>query len=97
MLATLAWAVIGGAVIGALSRLLIPGRQPVSWWSSIVVGVGAAFIGTGVAEVLGFRHTPGIDWTKHLLQLGLAMVGILLLTAVNRHRGGGRRPARAQD
>jgi uncharacterized membrane protein YeaQ/YmgE (transglycosylase-associated protein family) len=52
----------GGAVIGVLARLLIPGRQPVSWWASIVwasivVGVAAAFVGTGIAAVFGFRDT----------------------------------------
>lgn len=86
MVATLAWAVIGGAVIGVLARLVIPGRQPVSWWISIVVGVVAAFVGTGIAELFGFRHTPGIDWKKHVLQLGLAVIGILLLTGLNRRR-----------
>ncbi|MEV0840158.1 GlsB/YeaQ/YmgE family stress response membrane protein [Actinocatenispora sera] len=84
MLTTVAWAVIGGAVIGVLARLLIPGRQPVSWWASIVVGVAAAFVGTGIAEVFGFRDTPGIDWKKHVLQLGLAVLGILVLTGINR-------------
>jgi uncharacterized membrane protein YeaQ/YmgE (transglycosylase-associated protein family) len=81
---TLAWAVIGGAVIGVLARLLIPGRQPVSWWASIVVGVAAAFVGTGIAAVFGFRDTPGVDWKKHILQLGLAVLGFLELTGVNR-------------
>ncbi|GIL24816.1 GlsB/YeaQ/YmgE family stress response membrane protein [Actinocatenispora comari] len=91
MLTTLAWAVIGGAVIGVLARLLIPGRQPVSWWASIAVGVAAAFVGTGVAEVFGFRDTPGIDWKKHVLQLGLAVLGILVLTGINRRRHAARR------
>ncbi|BCJ27159.1 GlsB/YeaQ/YmgE family stress response membrane protein [Actinocatenispora sera] len=86
MLTTVAWAVIGGAVIGVLARLLIPGRQPVSWWASIVVGVAAAFVGTGIAAVFGFRDTPGIDWKKHVLQLGLAVLGILVLTGINRRR-----------
>ncbi|BCJ38772.1 membrane protein [Actinocatenispora thailandica] len=86
MVTTLAWAVIGGAVIGVLARLVIPGRQPVSWWASIVVGVAAAFVGTGIAQVFGFRDTPGIDWKKHVLQLGLAVIGILLLTGINRRR-----------
>jgi len=92
MLTTLAWAVIGGAVIGVLARLVIPGRQPVSWWASILVGIVAAAIGTGIAQVFGFRDTPGIDWKKHVLQLGLAVIGVLLLVGVQRRRVRSGRP-----
>lgn len=86
MLGGILWAIVGGAVIGMLARLVIPGRQRVPWWATIGVGMVAAFVGTGLAEVLGFRHTPGIDWKKHLLQLGLAVVAIGLLSLYGRRR-----------
>ncbi|HEY3506762.1 MAG TPA: GlsB/YeaQ/YmgE family stress response membrane protein [Actinocatenispora sp.] len=86
MLGSILWAIVGGAVIGMLARLIIPGRQRVPWWLTIGVGMVAAFLGTGLAEVLGFRHTPGIDWKKHLLQLGLAVAAIGLLSLYGRRR-----------
>ncbi|GAA4210268.1 GlsB/YeaQ/YmgE family stress response membrane protein [Actinocatenispora rupis] len=86
MLGTILWAVIGGAVIGMLARLVIPGRQRVPWWATVGVGVVAVFIGTGLAEILGFRDTPGIDWKKHLVQFGIAVAGVLLLSVLGRRR-----------
>ena len=46
-------AIIVGAIIGALGRLVVPGRQPIPIWLTIVVGIVAAFIGTGSQRALG--------------------------------------------
>ncbi|GLW11577.1 hypothetical protein Misp01_67050 [Microtetraspora sp. NBRC 13810] len=53
-------ALIVGIVIGALGRLVVPGRQSTPIWLTIVIGVVAALIGTAVAGVLGWP-TPGVS------------------------------------
>ena len=66
-------AIIIGAIIGALGRLVVPGRQPIPIWLTIVVGIVAAFIGTWLAGVLGIStSTPGIDWLELLVQVVVA-------------------------
>jgi uncharacterized membrane protein YeaQ/YmgE (transglycosylase-associated protein family) len=75
-------AIIIGAVIGALGRLFLPGRQPIGWILTIVVGIVAALIGTALAQVLGVRTTPGIDWIELLMQIVLAVVGVGLVAGL---------------
>jgi uncharacterized membrane protein YeaQ/YmgE (transglycosylase-associated protein family) len=79
-------AIIVGLVIGALGRLVVPGRQNIPIWLTIVVGIVAAFIGTAIARALGVANTSGIDWTELLIQIGLAAVGVALVAGI-----GGRR------
>lgn len=77
-------ALLFGAVIGGLGRLVVPGRQHVSLLATILVGIVAALLGTAAATVLGVADTPGIDWIELALQVGLAGAGVTLLT--NRSR-----------
>ena len=84
--AAIIWAIVIGAVIGALGRLVVPGRQNMPIWLTILVGIVAAFIGTAIAKALGVAQTNGIDWIEHAIQVGLAALGVLLVTGI-----GGRR------
>ncbi|GAA3674601.1 GlsB/YeaQ/YmgE family stress response membrane protein [Lentzea roselyniae] len=77
-------ALLVGAVIGGLGRLVVPGRQQVSLLVTILVGIVAVLLGTAAATVLGVAHTSGIDWIELALQVGLAGAGVTLLA--NRSR-----------
>ena len=46
-------AIVVGAIIGALARLILPGRQNIPIWLTIVVGIVAAVIGTFLARAVG--------------------------------------------
>lgn len=67
-------AIVIGLIIGALARLILPGKQSIPIWLTILVGIAAAFIGSLIANWVGVRDTPGIDWIELLLQLGTAVV-----------------------
>jgi uncharacterized membrane protein YeaQ/YmgE (transglycosylase-associated protein family) len=69
-------ALIIGLIIGALGRLVLPGKQRVPIWLTILVGVVAALAGTFVAAALGVANTGGIDWIEWVIQVALAAVGI---------------------
>ena len=79
-------AIVIGAVIGALGRLLLPGRQSIGWILTIVVGIVAALIGTAIAQVLGVATTPGIDWIELVMQVVLAVVGVGVVAGLRRGR-----------
>ncbi|MET8051774.1 GlsB/YeaQ/YmgE family stress response membrane protein [Streptosporangium amethystogenes] len=79
-------AIVIGAVIGAIGRLLLPGRQAIGWILTIVVGIVAALIGTAIAQVLGVATTDGIDWIELVMQVGLAIVGVGLVAGLKRSR-----------
>ncbi len=81
-------AIIIGAIIGALGRLVVPGRQPIPIWLTIVVGIVAAFIGTWLAGVLGIStSTPGIDWLELLVQVVVAAIGVVIVANLYARRG----------
>jgi len=77
-------AVFIGAIVGVLARVILPGRQHVSVLLTIVVGVIAALIGTFVARMFGVADTRGIDWMEHVIQLIVAILGIIAVTSLSR-------------
>lgn len=80
-------AIVIGVVIGALGRLVIPGRQHMPIWLTIVIGVVAALVGTAIATVLGVADTRGIDWIELGIQVALAALGVSLTQGLYGRRG----------
>lgn len=72
-------AIIVGLIIGALGRLVLPGRQGIPVWLTIVVGIVAALLGTAIARSMGLAETPGVDWSEILIQVLLAAGGVALV------------------
>ena len=68
--------IIGGAVIGILARLVMPGRQNIPWWATIGAGIVGMLIGNYLAVLFGVRHTGGIDWIRHILQVVVAVLAV---------------------
>jgi uncharacterized membrane protein YeaQ/YmgE (transglycosylase-associated protein family) len=81
-------AIIVGAIIGALGRLVVPGRQSIPIWLTVVIGIVAAFIGTFIARALGIpTATNGIDWLELLVQVVVAAIGVFAVAGVYGRRG----------
>ncbi|WJV45651.1 GlsB/YeaQ/YmgE family stress response membrane protein [Streptomyces flavofungini] len=72
-------AVLIGLIIGALGRLVLPGRQRIGMLWTIAVGIAAALVGTGIAAGLGVSETRGIDWIEWAIQVALAAAGVAAL------------------
>ncbi|MCX4595435.1 GlsB/YeaQ/YmgE family stress response membrane protein [Streptomyces sp. NBC_01549] len=72
-------AILIGIIIGVLGRLVIPGRQRIGILWTILVGIAAAFIGSGIAAAFGVADTKGVDWIEWIIQIGLAAVGVAAL------------------
>lgn len=83
-------AIVVGLIIGTLGRLFAPGRQRISILLTIVIGILAALLGTWIAQNIGVEVTPGIDWIELALQIGLAVIGVLITA---RAMGSRRRTA----
>lgn len=85
-------ALIIGAIVGALGRLVVPGKQNLPIWLTIVVGIIAAFIGTALAHAIGIStDTKGVDWGELACQVVVAAIGVAIVAGV-MGRSGGRRP-----
>lgn len=79
-------ALIIGLVIGALGRLVVPGKQNIPIWLTIVIGIVAAFVGTLIATALGVNDTKGIDWIELIIQVVLAALGVAAVAGLYGRR-----------
>lgn len=76
------WSVIGavvvGAIIGALARLVLPGRQSISTLVTVILGVLGSLIGSwAYTAISGNETTSGIDWIAFVL--GIAAAAVLIV------------------
>lgn len=72
------WAIIVGLVLGLIAKAVIPGKQLIPLWLTVIFGMLGAVLGNWLAAGIGVRDTPGVDWTRHLLQL----IGAVLIVGV---------------
>ncbi|WP_406515991.1 GlsB/YeaQ/YmgE family stress response membrane protein [Streptomyces sp. NBC_00873] len=72
------WAIIVGLVLGLIAKAILPGKQNIPLWLTTIFGIIGSVLGNSVATWIGVNDTPGIDWTRHLLQLigAVVVVGV---------------------
>jgi uncharacterized membrane protein YeaQ/YmgE (transglycosylase-associated protein family) len=68
---------IFGLVVGALARLIVPGREPGGWLVSLVIGVAGAFLGGLIGRAFGLY---GSDVTRG--GFFMSLVGAIVLVAI---------------
>ena len=57
----IAW-IIFGLIVGAIAKLLMPGRDPGGWIVTILLGIAGAIVGGFLARAVGWygpNDTPG--------------------------------------
>jgi uncharacterized membrane protein YeaQ/YmgE (transglycosylase-associated protein family) len=84
-------ALIVGFFVGALARLLMPGRDPIGIFGTIVLGVAGSFVG-GFLQNLVQNHTLTVH-SFHPVGLIGSVIGAWVLLLLLRLTGleGGRR------
>ena len=75
--------IVVGLIVGVLARFLVPGRDPMGWIGTIVLGILGALIGGWAAGAI-FKDTAGVDWIASIVA---AVVLVLLWRAVSGNRG----------
>jgi uncharacterized membrane protein YeaQ/YmgE (transglycosylase-associated protein family) len=48
------WTLLIGLVIGAVAKLLMPGRDPGGFIITILIGIAGSFVGTYIGRALGW-------------------------------------------
>jgi uncharacterized membrane protein YeaQ/YmgE (transglycosylase-associated protein family) len=74
--------IIAGAIIGALARLVLPGRQSINILLTIVLGILGVLIGYYLAAALGVEATSGIDWLRWIISIIVAAVLIVIYGSI---------------
>ncbi|MFI9323106.1 GlsB/YeaQ/YmgE family stress response membrane protein [Kitasatospora aureofaciens] len=75
----LLWILLIGFVLGVLAKLILRGPQSIPWWLTMLLGAAGALLGNAVSGWIGVRHTSGIDWIRHILQLAFAVALVALV------------------
>jgi uncharacterized membrane protein YeaQ/YmgE (transglycosylase-associated protein family) len=79
MTSIIGW-IIFGAVIGALARFIMPGRDPMGWVMTILLGIAGSVVGGLLLGVLiGGRTTDPAGW------IGSILGALLLLWLYRRY------------
>lgn len=87
MLSAILWALIGGTIIGFLGKLVAPGdRDNIPLWLTIVCGIGGVLVGNFLYGMFFDTTTKGIDWWRHLWQIVVAAVLVMVAAGVAGRR-----------
>ena len=94
-------AALVGAVVGVLGRLVLPGRQRIGVIVTLLIGVGAAILGTYLAKQFGIDTKAPVsfwklnwDWIVLAVQVGCAVVITALAALVAHSRIAADAPAK---
>ncbi|MEW2609373.1 GlsB/YeaQ/YmgE family stress response membrane protein [Streptomyces sp. NPDC047880] len=68
------WAIIVGLVLGLLAKAIIPGKQHIPLWLTVILGIIGGIAGNAIARAAGVDATSGIDWWRHVFQLVMAII-----------------------
>ena len=79
-------ALIVGLIVGALGRLVVPGKQNIPIWLTMLIGVVAALLGTVIARAAGVS-TSGFSVLELVIQVVVAAVGVAIVAGTAGRRG----------
>jgi uncharacterized membrane protein YeaQ/YmgE (transglycosylase-associated protein family) len=84
VIGTIIGAIIAGLIIGALARLVLPGRQNISILVTIILGILGSLIGSWVVYQLGYSNSNGgfeiIPFLAGIVVAALLIVGYGAMT-----------------
>lgn len=83
MLLTMLGAIALGAVIGALARLILPGRQSISLLVTVILGILGSLVGSWVVYRLGYEGSGGFEvvpFVAGIVAAALLIVGYGMVT-----------------
>lgn len=79
MISTIIGAIIGGLIIGALARLVLPGKQNISVLMTIVLGILGSLIGSWAVYQVGYNNgNGGFEIIPFLVGIVVAAVLIVI-------------------
>lgn len=71
------WTIIVGLIVGALAKLIMPGKDPGGIIITILLGIAGSFVGSFIGKLLGF----GTNYSAGFI---MSLLGALLLLGLYR-------------
>lgn len=73
---SLLWTALIGLIVGALAKLIIPGKNPGGVWITMLIGIAGSFLGTWLGRLVG-HYQP--DQSAGFI---MSLVGALILLGI---------------
>ncbi|HJT90473.1 MAG TPA: GlsB/YeaQ/YmgE family stress response membrane protein [Mycobacterium sp.] len=90
MIGTIIGAIVVGLIVGALARLIMPGKQSIGVIMTILLGALGSFIGSWLTYKLGYTNSNGgFEIIPFLVGIIVAIVLIAIYVGVTGKRGTG--------
>jgi uncharacterized membrane protein YeaQ/YmgE (transglycosylase-associated protein family) len=87
MIGTILGALVVGLIIGALARLIMPGKQSIGVIMTIVLGALGSFIGTWLTYQFGYSNSNGgFEIIPFLVGVIVAVVLIAIYVGITGRR-----------
>ena len=81
-------ALLNGLIVGGLARLLLPGDDPMSVWTTIAIGIAGSFIG----GLISYYALGEDEWLANLAISLAVAVGLVYLLRRSRTADAAARP-----
>jgi uncharacterized membrane protein YeaQ/YmgE (transglycosylase-associated protein family) len=83
--------IVAGIIIGLLGKFIAPGnRDNIPIWLTIICGIGGVLIGWFIYTAFGGNGSPGIDWVRWLIAIAVAVVLVMVASALTARSSGSR-------
>jgi uncharacterized membrane protein YeaQ/YmgE (transglycosylase-associated protein family) len=93
MIGSIILAIIVGAIIGVVARLVMPGKQNIGMVMTVLLGAVGGLIGSAVAGQFGYHNANGgIAWIPFFIGVGAAVILIAIYESFRGRRSGTRLP-----
>src|SRR5271168_5504867 len=87
MIGSIILALIVGAVIGLVARLVMPGRQDIGTLTTVLIGAVGGLIGSAVASQFGYHNANGgVAWIPFFIGVGAAVILIAVYESLTGRR-----------
>ena len=78
---------IFGLIVGAIARFLVPGKQPMSWLMTCLLGIVGSFVGGGISWLIWGNPEGTFNPAGWIMSIVGAIVVVLIYAWVIRRRG----------
>jgi uncharacterized membrane protein YeaQ/YmgE (transglycosylase-associated protein family) len=88
MIGTIVGAIFIGLIVGALARLILPGRQGIGVIMTILLGAAGSFIGSWVTyRLISTANQGKFELTAFLVGIIVAVILIAIYVGITGRRG----------